>query len=250
MELARQIQRSLLPTHIPEKLRGYIAATCIPATHVGGDYYDYTMPTPHDITLFIADVSGHNVAAARIMVETRGCFRIFSSSRTGTADTLALMNRQLFQDLSVSELFITAFYAKYDMQRRVLTYSNAGHNRPIVVRGDGSEVIELDAEGLILGIREKVEFEQKEMGLSGGDLVILYTDGITEAENEAGEQFGVDRLRELIRSLVHEEPGRIIERVITEVYLHVGKKTVEDDISLVVLRIPGEQTTPKEQIRP
>ncbi|GAB4304201.1 MAG: SpoIIE family protein phosphatase [Desulfuromonadia bacterium] len=250
MELARQIQRSLLPTTIPEPLRGHIAATCIPATHVGGDYYDFTMPTPHDITLFIADVSGHNVAAALIMVETRGFFRIFSSSRKGTADTLSLMNRQLFHDLSVSELFITAFYAKYDSRRGILTYSNAGHNRPLVVRHDGDEVIELDTEGLILGIREKVEFEQKEMELSEGDLVILYTDGITEAENEEGIQFGVERLRDLVRSSVHDEPGRIIERVIAEVYRHAGEKTVEDDISLVVLRIPSGQSNQKEQTKP
>lgn len=189
------------------------------------------------VDLIIADVSGHSVGAALIMVETRSVLRAQVPLTTSSSEVLASLNGLLYEDLTRAELFITMFYASYDAGTRLLRYANAGHNPPLIMKPGGSACIELDAEGLILGINRSVSFEEKLFQLHAGDLVLLYTDGIIEAQNDEGELFGVDRLCMILNGMSQESPDRIMEKVLAEVTQFAGSKPLEDDISMIIMKI-------------
>jgi sigma-B regulation protein RsbU (phosphoserine phosphatase) len=237
MEIAKQIQLSLLPTTFP-KLDGVrFAGLCVPATHVGGDYYDFFRRNENVVDIVIADVSGHSVGAALIMAETRTVLRAQAQSSASTSDILTSLNELLYEDLTRAELFITMFYVKYDACSRILTYSSAGHNKPILLRKGMAACTELDAEGLILGIKQDVVFEEKSIQLQQGDLLLLYTDGITEAENAQGEFFGDSRLCRILSKTCEETPEAIVERILSEVTAFTGASNLQDDISMVVMKL-------------
>lgn len=240
LEIAKQIQLSLLPESAP-RLKGLsIASRCIPAAHVGGDYYDFFERGEGRIDVIMADVSGHSVGAALIMVETRSVLRAQMKETHSAKDVLRLLNELLYEDLSGAELFITMFCAKYDGTTRTLSYANAGHSRPILFRAGGWE--ELDAEGLILGVEQSVSFEEKKVTLEAGDMLLIYTDGIIEAEHETGEFFGVERLCRLVSGLADEEPETVIERVLSEVNTYSWPHPLQDDISMVVMKVLKNET--------
>jgi sigma-B regulation protein RsbU (phosphoserine phosphatase) len=159
MEIARQIQFSLLPSILPELPGVVFAGICIPAAHVGGDYYDFFLRGDQVIDIVIADVSGHSVGAALIMAETRSLLRARVYSAATAPDVLTLLNELLYEDLTNAELFITMFYVKYNVSSRMLSFASAGHNKPLLFREGAKACIELDAEGLILGVRKSVDFE-------------------------------------------------------------------------------------------
>ncbi|MFZ3208994.1 MAG: SpoIIE family protein phosphatase [Geobacteraceae bacterium] len=237
MEIAKQIQLSLLPTTFP-KLDGVrFAGLCVPATHVGGDYYDFFRRNENVVDIVIADVSGHSVGAALIMAETRTVLRAQAHTSTSTSDILTSLNELLYEDLTRAELFITMFYVKYDACSRILTYSSAGHNKPILLRKGMAACTELDAEGLILGIKRDVVFEEKSIQLQQGDMLLLYTDGITEAENAEGEFFGDNRLCQILPKTCEETPEAIVERILSEVTAFTGASNLQDDISMVVIKL-------------
>ncbi|HWI40237.1 MAG TPA: SpoIIE family protein phosphatase, partial [Verrucomicrobiae bacterium] len=193
MEIAKQIQMSLLPSALPQVRGVSLAGRCIPAAHVGGDYYDVFTRGPDIVEIAIADVSGHSVGAALIMAETRSVLRAQVYGAARASEILQRLNELLYEDLSHAELFITMFYVKYNSSSGRLSFANGGHNRPVLVRGDGTRV-ELDADGLILGVKKRVIFEEKSLEMHSGDVLVLYTDGIVEAQNREGEFFGNDRL--------------------------------------------------------
>ena len=236
MEIAKQIQLSLLP-ETPPRLKGVqIACRCVPATHVGGDYYDFFPYGERAVDIVIADVSGHSVGAALIMAETRSALRtqIHSSGRAG--EILAVLNDLLHEDLSRAELFITMFYAKYDGIRGILTYTNAGHNPPLLFRPGERSFTELDADGLILGIMKNETYEERSITLQKGDVLFLYTDGIIEAQNSAGDLFGVARLCDLIAAACEENPETIVDTVLKKVADFTGSPVFNDDVSMVLLK--------------
>jgi sigma-B regulation protein RsbU (phosphoserine phosphatase) len=237
MEIARQIQKSLLPTEPPRMENLAIAARCISATQVGGDYYDFFRRDDGEIDMVIADVSGHSVGSALIMAEARSVLRAQVHSISGASALLAALNSLLYEDLNGAELFITMFYLKYDRHSRILTYANAGHNYPLISRGGGGGCIELDTEGLILGIRPNVSFEEKSTSLEAGDVLLLYTDGITETSNRDRELFGQERLCSLLTTHRHLPPEEIIDAILREVYDFASDTKIEDDISMVVLKV-------------
>ncbi|WP_136525110.1 SpoIIE family protein phosphatase [Geomonas ferrireducens] len=235
LELAKQIQLSLLPESPPSLPGLRIASRCVPAAHVGGDYYDFFHRSTGVMDVVMADVSGHSVGAALIMVETRSVLRAQMQESRSPKDLLKLLNELLYEDLTGAELFITMFCARYDGAQRALTFANAGHTRPILFRGGTWQ--ELDAEGLILGVEKNVVFEERHTPLEPGDLLFIYTDGIIEAENDAGDFFGVDRLCRLLSGLLDAEPEVVIERVLTEVGNHAWPQPLQDDISMVVMKV-------------
>ena len=237
MEIARQIQFSLLPSVLPEQPGVAFAGVCIPAAHVGGDYYDIFLRGEQVVDIVIADVSGHSVGAALIMAETRSLLRARVYSATTAPDILSLLNELLYEDLTNAELFITMFYMKYNVSSHMLSFASAGHNRPLLLREGKKTCIELDAEGLILGVMKAVDFEDKSFLMLSGDLLLLYTDGITEAENANGDFFGIDRLGRLIVENHGKHPREIINSVLESVTAFCQSRPIQDDISIVILKI-------------
>lgn len=248
MEIAKQIQLSLLPGS-PLQVGGVIiAGYCLPASHVGGDYFDYFYGQDA-IDIVIADVSGHSMGAALIMAETRSTLKAEAlrtlhvhsdggelQNEAGTGEILRVLNALLYEDLNRAELFITMFYMKYNPATRRLSYANAGHNRPLLLPA-GTEVCrELDAEGIIFGVTKEIAFEEKSIVLNQGDLVLLYTDGITEAQNPVGEFFGAERLSRLLATQGPHAPQEIINKIVKELKSFCEGNSFADDVSMVVLK--------------
>lgn len=237
MEIAQQIQISLLPDTVPETFGIDLAGHCISAAHVGGDYYDFFKRDDHTIDLLIADVSGHSVGAALIMAEVRTLLRAQVNSAHSASGILQLLNSLLYEDLSRAELFITMFYAKYNSATGRLSFANAGHNRPMISREGEYACVELDTEGLIMGVKTSVVFEERSFELKTGDVLLFYTDGLTEARNDRDELFGNERVCTLLGTHRHLPAREIIESFYAAVREFTNSETFQDDISLVVLKI-------------
>lgn len=237
MGLARQIQRSLLPAVPPAVAGVRCAGRWVPAAHVGGDYYDFFPREDGSLDMVIADVSGHSVGAALIMTEARSVIRTQARSGGSPSVIVGSLNEILYDDLTRAELFITMFYASYRPASRVLAYASAGHNPPLLCRSAEGRCRELDAEGLILGVRSQVAFEEREVRLEAGDMLFLYTDGITESDNGSGELFGVDRLGAFLAEHHGDEPEAIIDAVLAELASFTGGRPPADDICMVAVKI-------------
>ncbi len=237
MEIAQQIQMSLLPTTPPELAGIEIGGHCVSAAHVGGDYYDFFQLSEHTIDILIADVSGHSVGAALIMAEVRTLLRAQVNSSHNASSILQSINTLLYDDLTRAELFITMFYAKYSSATGRLSYANAGHNHPMICRKEQQSCLELDAEGLIIGVKPSVIFEERVVELYKGDVVLFYTDGLTEATNPEGEMFQNWRVCNLLGSVSHLPVKDIINSFYRSVTEFTGSTTLQDDISIVVLKI-------------
>jgi len=236
LELAKQIQLSLLPERAPRVDGVSMACRCIPATHVGGDYYDFFRRGDGEVDLVMADVSGHSVGAALIMVETRSVLRAQMQRPVAAAEVLGTLNELLHDDLTRAELFITMFCGRYDAARRTLSYANAGHTPPLLLRGESWQ--ELDAEGLILGVNHGVVFEEREVALEKDDLLFVYTDGIVEAQDEAGNLYGVERLCSALLPLtLANDPEGVIEEVLQRVRAFTGSPSLQDDVSMIVMKV-------------
>jgi sigma-B regulation protein RsbU (phosphoserine phosphatase) len=237
MEIAQQIQLSFLPESPPELFGIEMGGRCISAAHVGGDYYDFFRRDEQTVDLLIADVSGHSVGAALVMSEVRTLLRAQVNSAHNASAILQSLNTLLYDDLTRAELFITMFYAKYNASTGRLSYANAGHNHPVIYRKGQSACIELDAEGLILGVKRSVMFEERTIELKKGDVVLFYTDGLTEAANPAGDMFENWRVCSQLGSVSHLPVQGIIDSFYLAVTEFTGSMTLQDDISIVVLKI-------------
>ena len=237
MELARQIQRALLPSAPPVVSGVRCAGRWVPAAHVGGDYYDFFPRDDGSFDTVIADVSGHSVGAALVMTEARSVIRTQARSGGFPSAIVDSLNEILYEDLTRAELFITMFYASYRPASGILTYASAGHNPPLLYRRAEDRCLPLDAEGLILGVRPHVTFEEGEVRLAPGDILFLYTDGITESDNGSGELFGVDRLCSILGARHGEEPEALIDTVLAELAAFTRGLPPADDICMVVVKI-------------
>jgi sigma-B regulation protein RsbU (phosphoserine phosphatase) len=237
MELARQIQLSLLPGAPPAIPGVALAGFCLPATHVGGDYYYFAGRDNGIVDLVVADVSGHNIGAALMTAEARVVLRAQLVTGSSPGRTLAAMNEILHEDLDRSELFITVFCASFDTVSHTLTYANAGHSPPLLYSHNAPSCHWLDAEGLLLGVRGNVTFEEKQLQLQSGDVLLLYTDGVTEADNGRGELFGTERLCGILHARHQESPQAIIDAIILNVAAFAGTIPMEDDVTMVVMKV-------------
>ncbi|MCW8892129.1 MAG: SpoIIE family protein phosphatase, partial [Deltaproteobacteria bacterium] len=209
MEIAKEIQRGLLPSSLPILDTISLAGLCVPAHQVGGDYYDFISRENATYDLVIADVSGHNIGSALIMAEARTFIHARIHNIKQPAEMLQELNSYFLKDLDRSELFVTMFYLQYNPENHQLIYGNAGHSNPLIWKHNKKQVERLDAEGLIFGIKNNISFEQKSTTLEVGDLLLLYTDGIIEAENNAKDFFGTERLEKLLQECDTLEPMEI-----------------------------------------
>lgn len=236
MKIAHQIQSSLLPS-APIKTQHFeITGRCVPAAQVGGDYYDYFIRDDDQLNMVIADVSGHSVGPALFMVETRSALRTQANWQETPAKTLSVLNNFLYEDLSNADYFITMFYLQYDAAKEQLNYGNAGHPPPLLKRNNEHYCTQLDADGLILGIRQNIDFENKTIPLAQGDMILVYTDGITEAENNQGEFFGLERICSIFTQSAHLEPEEVIEQILMHLKQFCRSDSFNDDITLMIFK--------------
>ena len=235
MDIAAEIQRSLLPEACPH-IDGFdLAARATPAGEVGGDFYDF-IPLPDDRWgLVIADVSGKGVPAALLMALSRSLIRSYSRERPSILEALHAANSFVIEDTR-SEMFVTCFYAVIDPNSRTLTYVNAGHNPAVINRAD-AHVRMLPATGTPLGVLDEPGFSEETCPLEPGDVVIMYTDGITEAVNAQGEQFGVARLQEVLKNSAQLPADKIVQRTMTAVETFASGQAQFDDMTIVLFRV-------------
>ncbi len=232
------IQRSLLPAKLPEVPSLKLAAHYETARRAGGDYYDF-IPLPGGLLgILIADVSGHGTPAAVMMAVMHSIVHNYPGDPLPPSQLLTFLNQKLVQHyVGENGTFVTAFYGIFDPSTRVLTYSCAGHNPPLMRRCSQQEVSKLDgAQQMPLGVMRETNFLNRAEQLQPGDQIIFYTDGITEATNAEGELFGTTRLDSVL-SECSSEPGEIIESVRRQLDAHTGGAAPRDDQTLVVARV-------------
>jgi len=239
IEIARRIQQSMLPDD-PLSLAGVrFAGRCIPAADVGGDYFGYFANGEAGVDGLIGDVSGHGIGAALMMVEARTTFMSARLVEESAAAVLSKVNELLHDDLDRAQLFMTACCMTFDATTGDLTYANAGHPAPLVLRAGESRCTPLRAEGILLGIQKDARFDQVELRMNTGDVVVFFTDGITEACNEAGDFFGVGGLEEVIVSNGHMEPEPLIDAVLAALERFAAGRPFDDDCTIVAMKVTG-----------
>jgi putative ABC transport system permease protein len=217
--LAGEVQRRLLPPEPPRSASATLAAFTLPARTVGGDYYDFFSLPGERIGLAVADVSGKGIAAALLMSVVQASLRVISGeSEIAVSELAAKMNRFLYASTGANK-YATFFYAQLDERSGRLRYVNAGHNPPYVVRRTptGVEIAELGAGGTVLGLFAEAEYDEAHVDLRSGDLVIAFTDGVPEAVDADGQEFGEERLKALLRESVgataEEVSAKLSERM-------------------------------------
>lgn len=236
LQQARQIQMSLLPGGYPQ-VAGYdFAAAYESAREIGGDLYDFIEwpADPHRVGLLIADVSGKGTAAALFMAHSRAMIRGAAQTQPGPAATLAAANVQIARD-NHAMLFVSAFYAVMDAPSGRLTFANAGHNVPIVRRADG-RVEEAVARGMVLGIMDDMTYDEATTTLAEGDMIVLYTDGITEAMNARGDLFDKERLMAAVHGASPADARALIDAILAAVRDFTGDTPQADDLTIVTVR--------------
>ncbi|MEQ1530049.1 MAG: PAS domain S-box protein [Methylococcales bacterium] len=236
IKIAQQIQATLSPSAPIKSADFEITGVCLPANRVGGDYFDYFFRSDSQLDIVIADVSGHSIGPALFMVETRSAIRAQTNVTATPAQTLDVLNSFLFTDLDKSDYFITLFYGQYDLKQQQLRFANAGHPPPLLLRIGRGDYQELDAEGLILGVRKHVDFEEKSLVLAKGDVLLFYTDGLIEAVNSGQEFFGLDRVKEIFSSHAQQSPQTIIDALYAALQTFCGRAVFDDDITLMILK--------------
>jgi sigma-B regulation protein RsbU (phosphoserine phosphatase) len=246
LRIARKIQMSLLPRG-PLDVPGLaITALCVPAREVGGDYYDFFQLHRDRLGVLIADVSGKGTSAALYMAELKGLVLALSQRYDSPRELLIEVNRIISEHLD-SQSFITITYAVIDLQAGVMTFCRAGHTPLIFLSGPSTaepSARVLTPSGMVLGLRidgaaEKFAelLEEERVDLSPDDVIVLYTDGITEAMNPESDLFGESRLSRIVEEHGHLESGELRERIMREVEAFVGTADQHDDMTMILLKV-------------
>lgn len=236
LELASSIQKKMLPAAAPQ-LDGYaIAGQNITAQEVGGDYFDYIQMDEHSWALCLGDISGKGLPASLLMTNLQAILRGQALHLSQPGEILKHANNQLFQSTS-SEKFATLFIAIIDTSKNTIHYSSAGHDYPFIMRNDGS-YIRLESGGLPLGMLEGMEYEEEIVELQTGELLFVFSDGVTDVSNIHDEMFGEERLIQLLRESVekNESPQDLINNVVDTCMNHCGKAKLFDDVTALVLK--------------
>jgi serine phosphatase RsbU (regulator of sigma subunit) len=238
LEIAREIQSWLVPSQAPVVAGADIAFATRPQNSVAGDYYDAFFPNPEEkerLMVVIADVAGKSVPAALLMATLQASLRTIAGEDAALADLVARLNRYASAHSLDGRRFTTAVLGEYNPVSRRLTYVNAGHNAPILRRANGGLEI-LDVGGLPLGIQKDVTYETASVELRPGDALIFFTDGVVEAFNEAGEEFGNERWLAAIRNLPDWKAQDTLQFLMKRVDEFVGATRQSDDITCLVFR--------------
>jgi len=237
LEIARQIQYRLLPLE-PPRMDGIEAAgRIITAERVGGDYYDFFLSRTKRPTFVIADVSGHSIGAALIMAAFRSAIKSQMDAEYAPSILVQRLNQILYEDLFQAEQFISMAFIKYVKSRQLIQFTNAGHPPPIVWRRATKQFEELITSDPLLGIEPLSIYHDKHVVVSKGDVIVLYTDGVTEATNSKGERFGKQRLFETLKGVFDKTPREIVDAIVDATASFVEPAAPRDDVTALVLKV-------------
>jgi serine phosphatase RsbU (regulator of sigma subunit)/putative methionine-R-sulfoxide reductase with GAF domain/ligand-binding sensor protein len=243
LEAARYIQARLLPDPLPD-IRGYdLAALIVPNKQVGGDYYDFIKIDNGKTGIVIADVSGKGIGAAILMANTQGLVNAHARRESGTKEAVFSINNCLCESTEASK-FVTMFYSILDVKNSLLTYTNAGHNYPFIYRPEVKSPKILNIGGMVLGMMENSVYSEDSVKLEIGDVIVLYSDGLTEARNKRGELFGEDRLHKIVYNYIEENSNspntkNLLDKIYREVLDFSASESLADDLTVVVFCYKG-----------
>ena len=234
LDVASKMQQSILPTHFPKGSDYEVFGNMEPARSVGGDFFDVMQLDNGQIGLAIADVSDKGVPAALFMMSTRTLLKGSAIGSSNPSEVLREVNDLLNEDNDTA-MFVTTLYATYDPASGELSYANGGHNSPLIVHADGtSDLLPLTG-GIALGVVPDLEYAQKTVTLLPGDTLVLYTDGVTEAMNVDGEEFGTERLQEVFVGPNSKNGQEASQAVFQAVSSFAGDTPQSDDITCLTL---------------
>jgi sigma-B regulation protein RsbU (phosphoserine phosphatase) len=242
LEIARRVQLQLFPKSLPKLSTLEVAALCVPSRFVSGDYYDYVPLTSSRLALALGDVSGKGISAALVMASLQSALhaQLGHARADGSANpavsTAALVGRlseQLYEN-TPPEKYATFFLSTYDDRAGTLLYTNAGHLPPLLIRG--RETIRLDVGGTVIGLLPIFSYDQETVELQPGDLLAVFTDGVTEAEDASGEQFGDERLADLLMEHKDEPLEEIVQIVTGRVRAWAHDPDNADDTTILLAR--------------
>jgi serine phosphatase RsbU (regulator of sigma subunit) len=233
--LAAQVQQRVLPKpFVCSNLE--LAAAMQPAQLLGGDYYDFYKISDEVVDVVIADVSGHGAAASLLMPSLAVALRLRARELDGPAAIIKDLDG-VFRQITNAATFVTMFYARFDQSKMTLQYANGGHNPPLLVRPKTGETLLLDAGGPIMGILPQAQFSNTVVTLDQGDILTLFTDGVTEQENEDGDEFSIARLEDVVRSKETEPASALVSQISKAVSTFAGTKQQVDDLTVVVVKV-------------
>jgi len=239
LEIARDIQRILLPAEAPAINGFQISGINVPARQVSGDYFDYIRVDDKRLGIAIADVSGKGIPASLIMAICRSVLRAEAARNPSPADVLRKVNRQLYPDIK-EDMFISMAYLILDHERNGITLARGGHDAPLLYKQQSQSVTPIKSPGMVLGIDSGNVFDRITndfaVPLERDDCLILYTDGVTEALNTEGDEFGLERTTESVRASASNGAQAIVRRVIDDVRNFAGSQPQNDDITLIAIR--------------
>ena len=237
LAMAGQIQASFLPSELPDVAGWQLSATLKPAREISGDFYDF-IPLPHGrLGIVIADVSDKGMGAALYMALSHTLFRTYATEyHTRPELVLSIANGRILSDARAG-LFVTVFYGILDPATGTLTYCNAGHNPPYLLSAQNRDTVQtLPKTGMVLGVVEDATWKKETVRLAPGDVLVLYTDGVTDAENEQGAFFGLERLLQIAQANLGRSAQDTQDALLAGVHEFMGDAPQFDDITLVIVR--------------
>ena len=235
LDVASGIQQSILPTVFPSRNDYQIYASMEPARNVGGDFFDVVRLEGNRVGLAIADVSDKGVPAALFMMSSRTWMKGAAISSPEPGTVLGEVNALLHED-NETQMFVTVLYAVYDPETGEFTYASGGHDAPLLVHPDGSSELLPLTGGIALGIVSDLAYGQNSVVLDHGDTLVLYTDGVTEAMNGEGEQFGIERLRKVFSDRAPKDANEAAHKIFEAVNTFADGAAQSDDITCLTLR--------------
>lgn len=237
LNITREIQRSFLPKDNP-RIPGYdIAGTNIPSEQVGGDYYDFIKIVEGQTGIVIGDVSGKGIPAALIMASFRSSLIAEIRNNYSIGTICRKVNSLIYESVGAGS-FVSSVYGVLDTKNHIYTFANCGHNLPVHIKSNG-DVEYLKEGGQVMGVSPDVQYEQKPVVLSPGDIIVLYTDGVTEVFDSEGVEFGMDRLVQTVKDNSNQSSKVILEKIIERVRSFASKKHIFDDLTAIVLKHTG-----------
>jgi len=234
LEVASEIQLGLHPAG-PPSIAGYdLDGYSFPCYEVGGDYYDFIARSDGRHVVALGDVSGKGTGAALLMSSVHAAVRAHTRTRLSAGEVVTEINQYIF-DNSPANRYVTLFYSEIDLETHRMTYINAGHNPPVLVRASG-DLRRLDIGGLPVGITPRAEYTEGWIEFQPGDVLVIFSDGATESQSESGDEFGESRLIDVVRHNRHRTAAGIRDRIDEALGRFVGRAKSVDDLTMVIVK--------------